>query len=199
MPDDSPDQIRRVVAEVYARPEFGPERAEQPTNWFYELIHAFFTWLASLHAAAPFLFWVILVGCLLLLLGLIVYVGWTTRHVFGMSRRVAAERKAAQLRQRLSLGYWAEAQARAAAGEFTEAIRYLFLSLVYRFDEEGRISFQQAYTNHEYLGLFTDRPAVREPLNVFVTTLDDFWYGQRSTDRGHYDQCLTLYQQLTQA
>ena len=38
-------------------------------------------------------------------------------------------------RQRLSVAHWEEAQRRAAAGDFTEAIRFLFLALVYRFDD----------------------------------------------------------------
>jgi hypothetical protein len=38
---------------------------------------------------------------------------------------------------------------------------------------------------------------VHQPLKVFVDMLDDYWYGQRPTDRRHYDECFQLYQGLT--
>jgi hypothetical protein len=31
---------------------------------------------------------------------------------------------------------------------------------------------------------------------VFVDTLDDCWYGQRATDREHYQDCLARYESL---
>ena len=51
----------------------------------------------------------------------------------------------------LSIGYREEAARRAEAGDYTEAVRFLFLSLVYRFDERGRVSLHKDCTNREYL------------------------------------------------
>src|SRR5439155_22300924 len=99
-------------------------------------------------------------------------------------------------RGRLSLAYHEEARRRARQREFTEAIRFLFLSLVYRFDESGRIGFQRAATNREYLALFAERPRVQAELKVFVDTLDDHWYGQQPTNERQYESCLALYEQL---
>jgi hypothetical protein len=112
--------------------------------------------------------------------------------------RGGAAASASAERARLSQACRQEACDRAAAGDFTEAIRFLFLSLVYRFDEEGRVLFQQAYTNREYPGLFDDRPQVNQDLRVFVDVLDANWYGQQPTDRRRYEECLALYDRLLQ-
>ena len=75
-------------------------------------------------------------------------------------------------------------------------MRFLFLSLVYRFDEAGRVSFRKAYTNREYLELSADRADVRAALRVMVDVLDDHWYGQTPCGRGRYDECRAGYDRL---
>ena len=148
----------------------------------------------------PFFFWLLLVGCCLLLALLLGHIAWTVKRTVFFRRQWSEKSSAAdEHRGQLSLSYRQEALRRAAEGNFTEAIRCLFLSLIYRFDESGRVNYQQAYTNREYLALFADRPPVHRPLKVFVDMLDDYWYGQRPTERGQYEECLALYQGLTTA
>jgi hypothetical protein len=196
VPRPGEDEIRRKLDEVLSRPEFS---GKQQADWLLAIlrwISQFFGWLGSLGETAPLLFWLLLAGCLALLFLLVAHIAWTVRRVFVGGARRARGEKSQQRRQRLSTSYGEEARRRAANRDFTEAIRYLFLSLVYRFDETGRVNFQQAYTNREYLGLFRDRPPVHERLKKFVDTLDDYWYGQRATDRARYDKCLAVYQEL---
>lgn len=120
------------------------------------------------------------------------------RSVYGRDRRLVGpdDEQAAERRQR-SRHYREEALARAQAGDYTEAVRYLFLSLVFLYDESGRVLYQRAYTNREYLSLFEDRPAVRRDLRVFVDLLDDRWYGQHGSTAEQYGECLNLYEQLS--
>src|SRR5207237_2702926 len=96
----------------------------------------------------------------------------------------------------LSADYADEARRRAEAGDYTEAIRCLFLSLIYRLDESGRVAFHKAYTNHEYLDLVADQAEVRAGLSVFVEALDEHWYGQRPASPEQYRQCLALAERL---
>ena len=189
-------EIRRRLEEVFAGPEFSASGLNWE-RWLADLFVRFFGWLGGLRAASPVLFWVILLGCCALLVLLVGHITWTVRRVFAARpRRRGEEAEAADRRQRLSLAYREEARRAADGGEFTEAIRFLFLSLVYRFDESGRVNFRRAYTNREYLALFADRPEVGSGLAVFVDTLDDYWYAQRPTDRGRYETCLALYEGL---
>jgi hypothetical protein len=195
-PQPSEDKIRHTLHEILSRPEFSTPTRPAWADWLLQRLGDFFSWLASLRAASPILFWLLLVGSLLLLALLLGRIFWTVRRVLYRQGRSVGEETAQERRGRLSQMCEAEARRRAAAAEFTEAIRYLFLALVYRFDEKGRVSFQQACTNREYLGLFADRPRIQDRLRVFVDTLDDYWYGQRPTDSRQYEDCLGIYQEL---
>jgi hypothetical protein len=198
-PRPSEDEVRRTLQEVLSRPEFAPKTRPAWLAWLLERLAAFFSWLASLHQTAPVLFWLLLLGCLLLLVLLLGQIFWTVRRVLYRKTRLIRAESAEEQRGRLSRICETEARRRAAAADFTEAIRYLFLALVYRFDEKSQVSFQQAYTNREYLGLFADRPHIQDRLRVFVDTLDDYWYGQQPTVSRQYEDCLSLYQELVRA
>jgi hypothetical protein len=199
VPHPSRDEVRRQLEEVLSRPEFSPGARSGWLADLFQRLADFLGWLGALRHAAPVLFWLLLAGCLLLLALLLGHIIWTVRRVLFVRGRAGAGEKAEERRSRLSGACEEEARRRAAAADFTEAIRYLFLALVYRFDESGRASFQRAWTNREYLELFAGRPPVQARLRVFVDTLDDYWYGQRPTDRRQYEDCLALYQGLVRA
>jgi hypothetical protein len=195
----SEDEVRHTLQEILSRPEFSPHVRPAWVEWLLHLLAEFAYWLASLRTEAPVLFWLVLLVSLSLLALLLAHIFRTVRRVLYRQGRLADEETAEERRRRMSQVCEEEARQRAAAADFTEAIRYLFLALVYRFDEKGRVSFQQACTNREYLGLFADRPRIQDRLRVFVDTLDDYWYGQRPTDNGQYENCLNLYQELVRA
>jgi hypothetical protein len=187
----APEAVRRELERVYARPEF---RRRGGNLWaeFLDALGRFFSWLGGLHGESPALFWLVLTGCVTLLVLLTGHIAWTVFRAVYVGRRGGADSPAEQ-RRRLSAGFRADAEARAAAGDFTEAVRLLFLSLVYAFDEAGRVPFRPALTNREYLGFFEDRPAVAQSLRVFVDLLDANWYGLRPTGGDEYGRCLALY------
>jgi hypothetical protein len=186
------DAVRDKLHDILSRSEFGAP--QQP--WWADLVRRFFEWLGNLYDTAPILFWllfVLLAGLLLLLLGHLV---WTVRRVLTAGGRSGRRDNTAAERRQRSLACRAEAARLASAGEYTEAIRYLFLSLLYLFDESGRVLFQRALTNQEYLGLFAARPQVQADLRTFVAVLDDHWYGERRTDEVTYHQCQALFDEM---
>jgi hypothetical protein len=187
----APEQIHHELDRVFARPEF----SQTIPNLVLRLLQ-FIAWLGSLADDQPALFWLILIGCVVLLVLLVGHLTWTLWRAF--SYRAPARQGALdeQQRRRLAERYRAEAEERARAGEYTEAIRLLFLSLVHAFDESGRLLFRPALTNQEYLQFFADRPAVAERLRVLVDVLDANWYGQHPTDEARYGECLALYESL---
>lgn len=198
VPSPSPDDVRRVRDEVFRRPEFdggGPSWA-----WLLRPLREFFSWLGGLYDASPVLFWAILIGCLVALAALLVLIGLQVRSAFvadGPRRDRPGEGEARRLR--LSDEFRAEADRRAGEGDFTEAVRFLFLALVYRLDERGRVGFDKAYTNREYLALVGDRLPARDGLRVLVDALDDYWYGQRACGPDNYRACLAVYDRLAAA
>lgn len=181
------------MEQVLSQPEF---HAGADFSWLGRALRALFGWLGGLSDTAPVLFWLLVIGLTLLLALLLAHIAWTVRRVLAVGERPATPEEIAERRQRLSQAYQQEARDRAARQDYTEAVRYLFLALVYRLDEEGRVLFQRAYTNREYLALFADRPEVNRDLRVFVDTLDANWYGQRPTDEQRYADCLARYEGL---
>jgi Domain of unknown function (DUF4129) len=178
---------------VLKRPEFKPDRTQaRILEWIDNLLG----WLGSLRQTSPGLWLVLVVGCCVVLGLVLAHLARVIRRTVSAGRRLHRDETSPEERTRLSQLHREEALRRAADGEFTEAVRFLFLSLVYRFDESGRVSFQKAYTNREYLELFAERPEVREELRVFVETLDENWYGQHPTDRARYESCLARYESL---
>jgi hypothetical protein len=194
--DDAPspnsDSIRQRLSDILARREF----RQEDLSWLPKALRQFFEWLGGLHETAPFLFWILIVVLVTILLLLLFHITWTIRQAFVTGESTPDASYTAEQRQRLSNAYYQQALDRATRGEYTEAIRFLFLSLVFRFDEQGRVVFQRAYTNREYLALFSDRPGVNADLRILVDTLDDHWYGQRASDAARYQECLTLFERL---
>jgi hypothetical protein len=194
-PSPSPSAVREKTAEVFDRPEFKSADTNKST-WLLRVLGQFFLWLGTLYEVSRGLFWLLLIGCVVILLAILAHIVFTIRKVFvGGGLRGERGRGHAE-RMLLSVSYREEANRRAAAGDYTEAVRFLFLSLVYRFDEAGRVSLHKAYTNREYLQLLGDRTPARDALRVMVDTLDDHWYGQRACDVGQYQACLAVYERL---
>ncbi len=185
--------VRRELERVYDRPEFHP--GGDPWAALRDALARFFSRLGTLHGSSPALFWAVLIGCVLLLALLTAHIAWSVFRAVYVGRRSGTDSRAEE-RRRLSAGFRAEAETRAAAGDFTEAVRLLFLSLVYAFDEAGRVPFRPDLTNREYLGFFEDRPAVARGLRVFVDLLDANWYGLRPTGGDEYEQCRASYDRV---
>jgi hypothetical protein len=198
-PSPPADAVRGKKEEVFSRPEFRPTEPGAG-SWLWRQVRDFFLWLGGLYDGSPLLFWLILISCAVALVGLIVLMAYQIGSAFGAGARgVRAAQDRAAERIRLSTAHREEAERRAAAGDYTEAVRFLFLSLVYRLDERGRVSFHKDYTNREYLELVGDRLHIRDALRVLVDTLDDHWYGQRPCDRAQYDACRAVYDRLVTA
>ncbi len=190
------DAVRRAADGVFRRPEFAPA-TPSAGNWLLRQVAGFFRWLGGLYDGSPVLFWLLLVGCLVALVLLVALIVFQVRGAFagGRVRRGESAGPRAE-RERRSATYRTEADRRAAAADYTEAVRFLFLSLVYRFDERGRVNFTKSYTNREYLGLVGDRAAGRAGLGLLVDALDDNWYGQRALARPQYEECRAVYDRL---
>jgi hypothetical protein len=188
------ESIHRTTERVYARPEFNTAH-DDSWAWLVRWLHQFLHWLGSLHATSPALYWIILGGCVLVLALILAHLIVT---VVGAVRygKEPGEFAHSEARRRLSTRHKADAEANAAAGRYTEAVRSLFLSLVYAFDEAGRLSFRPSLTNREYLRYFDDRPLLGRDLGVFVDILDANWYGRQDTAAEQYSHCAALYDQI---
>ncbi len=195
-PSPSRDAIESKTKEVFERKEFQPPNySKLSESWLFRQILAFFQWLSHFFAIAPVISWIIVGIIVLLLIALIVFIAFQVRGAFVDGGRGRKSSTPAD-RIRLSGTYRDQAKRFANAGDYTEAIRYLFLSLIYRFDERGRVSFHKEYTNREYLEFMNERQVVRDALQLIVDILDDHWYGLRPCLKQQYDECLAVYERL---
>jgi len=193
-----PDErtVRERLEDVYSRPALRHGRDASP-GWLQRQLRALLEWLGGLRGKAPVAFWLLIFLCGLALGALLLFLFHRVRRAFYVGEAATPGRAERAERQQLSLAFREEAGRRAARGEFTEAVRFLFLSLVYHFDESGRVLFRQSATNREYLGLLADRPEVAGGLRVFVDALDEHWYGERPADERQYRDCLALFESLS--
>jgi hypothetical protein len=190
-PDD--DRIRATLEEISRREEFNPQGWSSPD---FTWLQKFFEWLGTLLDAAPVLFWILLITCIILLVAILAHIIWTVRKVFGGGKGKDGLSRAE--RRRLSAAYLQAANEAADTRAFTEAVRNLFLALVYRFDESGKLHFEPARTNREYLRHFVKQPQLQEPLQVFVDTLDEHWYGMHELPESAYRDCRQRFDTLWQ-
>jgi hypothetical protein len=115
---------------------------------------------------------------LLLLLAVFVYLG------LGLRRAVAGEAQARDDPEAHLTAQEAYEQAGALArgGDRRTAVRYLYLAALLALDERGKLRYDRALTNREYLERAASDPALCARLAPVVETFDRVWYGHVPLD-----------------
>jgi len=145
------DSVRRVVREVFARPEY--EWVETVRrHWLRDLWWAVRDWLTRLSANHPtgarLLFW----GALLLLIAIFVHLGLTIWRIYRST--VAAPVASAPGAPPVLLdarSHLARAEALVRDGRYTEALAHRFIALVLELDRRQALTFHPSKTPAEYV------------------------------------------------
>lgn len=184
-----------LLEQVLARPEFNPQPSlwQQLRRWLRDWLDWLFpqrtpgasTGLAAL--MAELITWALaLVGAVMLAL-LLSY--WLQ----GLLGTFVAD---AEARRRLDAGEdlpltadaaRSEANRQAQIGNFREAVRHLYLSMLLTLEEKGTIRYDRSLTNREVLAQIQRDDSVRAHLQPVVDTFDDVWYGVHEPDRTTFD------------
>jgi uncharacterized protein DUF4129 len=95
----------------------------------------------------------------------------------------------------------AEAYARShsAAGDYREALRYLFLSTLLALRERGALELRPSTTNREYITALRAESGDRTSwaaLSDLVDTFDRVWYGHAPISAAQYERCRADAEQL---
>lgn len=80
-----------------------------------------------------------------------------------------------------------QAQQSAAAGNYRNAVRQLYLAALLHLDEQGIVRFHRDRTNREVLAQTEEGSPVRAHLTPVVETFDRVWYGVREPDRQTFE------------
>lgn len=194
-----PEVIRRTAEEVIRRPDYDLTASsgdygsliERMLKLLRKLLRPFTEAFDALHAASPFLAWLLFVVLLLVLVALVVHIAYTFKTAL-QGRRALARPPEVEDRAATLPATWEEkARAAAAEGDYLGAIRHLFRACLLRLEAARKGTFRRGATNREYLRRFAETAAV-EPLRLFVDTIDR-WYGGGRSSREDYELCVEAH------
>lgn len=84
----------------------------------------------------------------------------------------------------------------AEKGEYREAIRYLYLSLLLFLDQNKLIRYRLSKTNHEYLQEFRRQETGLESFYSLVSFFEGKWYGMEPCSNMDYRQFQAMYMNM---
>lgn len=186
-PGGAPADARARLQELLSRPPFQRDTQDSTPRWLTD----FLNWLGRVLdqllrplGAVPAstgnaISWVVAVIGGVLVLVVIVYLVLGVRR--NLVREVSAEDQdpEANLTARTALDQAGEL---AREGDYRTAVRYLYLSALLWLDERGRLRYDRALTNREYLEQVRDNAELRARLAPIVETFDQVWYGHAALD-----------------
>jgi hypothetical protein len=193
----SDEQARRVLGHILERSEYAGRRIDDEA-WlaFGERIRAwldgFQGWMVDLSATAPFLYWTILVGLLLVALALIAHIVFSVRVALRASRPEEPEPFAAPRERDLV----AEAAALAETGRYLDAARTMQLACLELLLRSGAIRLARGEANRRLRHELAAAPipeAQRRSLGELLARLERQVFRDREEDRGLYEGWRTLH------
>jgi uncharacterized protein DUF4129 len=91
--------------------------------------------------------------------------------------------------KRTSGDFLAEAQRLAEAGNYSEAIVYLYSYLLVQLDKHHVIRLTKGKTNRQYLRETRPRPNLAAILEPAMIAFEDVFFGKHEIDRERYEEC----------
>lgn len=70
----------------------------------------------------------------------------------------------------------------AESKNFREALRFLYLSAIFRLQERGMLTYDKSLTNLEYLRTLRAHAELQRALRPAIQVFDDVWYGYKPCD-----------------
>jgi hypothetical protein len=191
----------RVLDSVLRDPRFHPVQPpwERFQEWLRSLYQRFLRLLNSaMRPGTPSS----LVSAVLLLA---LVAGVAVLLARGAMGKLIVERSAEEERRQPSTPESAERRAAesAAAGDYRQALRYLFLSTLLQLQARGLVELRPGMTNREYLGRYqSGRPhggSTDESFRRLVDVFDAVWYGHAPIDAEGYASARETAGQALQA
>ncbi|HUE70688.1 MAG TPA: DUF4129 domain-containing protein [Pirellulaceae bacterium] len=91
--------------------------------------------------------------------------------------------------KRASGDFLAEAQRLAEAGNYSEAIIYLYSHLLVQLDKHHVIRLTKGKTNRQYLRETRSRPSLAGILEPAMIAFEDVFFGKHEIDRERFEEC----------
>jgi hypothetical protein len=207
IPGLEPGQLE-ALRQVYGLPQFRHLRERQTPDWLEPLLDLIKGLLERLGrllrgVGSAKLEWVqsMAYGAILVL-GIAAIV-WVAR-LFGSTGWIGGQPRSrpapkAPKPERDWVSWRREADQRASRGEFREAIRCLFVSVLLQGHGSGWWVYQPHATNREHLARVSGPAGRREALSGLVDRFESIWYGLGQPGAGDFQFCEGLVRQMEAA
>ncbi|MGQ9732392.1 MAG: DUF4129 domain-containing protein [Candidatus Zipacnadales bacterium] len=146
--------------------------------------------LGGLHQTNYALFIVAVVAGSMILLAIFVHIAYTIVQAL-QPRRGPLTDKQRPLSKRPDspADFQRQAAALVERGAYREAVRALYLALLWALQIQGVLPRTSAQTNREHLYHLRTRPALAAIVEPFTETFDLMWYGSRPASREDVEHC----------
>lgn len=191
------EALRTDLETILSRPEY----RDTHNDWMNALLlrlaqraltswRHFVSYFAQLHDVTPVLYWLFFTfGCVIVLL-LLYHIYLTMRSAFETAPRRRQTAPAAGKQEAAAPDALVEAADDAAArGDYSAALRMLYLALIRHLDRQGLIRYDISYTNRQYLKQAAEYKAVVAPLTSLTEVADIVWYGRGVIGADEYARC----------
>jgi len=181
------DSVRRVIAEVFARPEYQWVERPHVLSWFARQWHNLIAWLNRVAEQHPIGFNVglaVAVICLVFLLVHIGYVMWRIVRPAARTGAVASQPGGSVIMD--APAHLALAEQLARAGRYAEALAHRFLAVVLELDRRKALRFHASKTPAEYVGEARLDDTGRASLASLVAQLYRHLFGAVPCDADEY-------------
>jgi hypothetical protein len=203
---------RLKAQEILNRPEFKPKRQNKVVafikgiwdsivNFFGDMFRAVRRLLGQLFGSTAEGSW-LSIAFVILVLGVLAF--FVARAVRKAKPRRRRPKKRTILGEEIDAGTTAEAlaeRAYAAAreGNFRDAIRKLYVALLYELSERRLIELEDSATNREYLARVSGKGALTKAMAYMTDRFDYFWYGMIPTSGEDFSAYQARYQEAVQS
>jgi hypothetical protein len=203
---------RMKVQEILSRPEFKPKKQNKVvafikgiwdsiTSFFSEMLRAIRRLLGQLFGSTAEGSWLSM-ALVMLVLGLLAFL--VARAIRKARPRRRRPKKRTILGEEIDAGTTAEslaerAYAAARDGDFRNAIRRLYIALLYELSEHRLIELEDSATNREYLARLSGKGALEKAMAYMTDRFDYFWYGMIPTSGEDFSAYLARYKEAVQS
>ena len=188
--------MRRVVGEVFARPEFHWVERKRVLSWLASLWYDLLNWLDRLADQHPVGYTVGLVFIILLVLLLLSHIGYVVWRVVRPAARGGKTAAAAPGVIVDAATHLERAAELARAGRYTEALAHRFLAVVLELERLKAVRFHASKTPAEYVGEARLDEPDRATLAYLVAQLYRHVFGAVACDEAQYREFGARAQQL---
>lgn len=212
LPDPAAAGKRANISDILARPEFQTAKKEKtPFEKLLEwLADQFVRWItriapgadvkSSKYATILQIVLYVAIGAGLLWLGWILYRRFLKREPVEETDKGRRVILGEVLDEKTTVEeLMAEAAKFAQAGDYRQAIRKVYIALLYDMDKREVIRIEPSLTNREYLRAVRAQIRLYPPMRDLTDRFDLIWYGQGTVGAEEYDEFVTRYREATVA